>query len=67
MMALKQLPRGNVNVVIVRSSCQEMLLRKGVLKICSKFPGEHPCRSVLPIKLQSKNSSKIEDHCKKKN
>ena len=25
--------------------------RKGVLKICSKFTGEHPCRSVISIKL----------------
>ena len=28
-----------------------MLLRKGVLKICSKFTGEHPCRSVISEKL----------------
>ena len=30
-----------------------MFLGKGVLKICSKFTGEHPCRSVISIKLQS--------------
>ena len=24
-----------------------MFLRKGVLKICSKFTGEHPCRSLI--------------------
>ena len=30
-----------------------MFLRKGALKICSKFTGEHPCRSVISIKLQS--------------
>ena len=24
---------------------------RGVLKICSKFTGEHPCRSVISIKL----------------
>ena len=30
-----------------------MFLRKGVLKICSKFTGEHPCQSVISIKLQS--------------
>ena len=24
---------------------------KGVLKICSKFTGEHPCRSAIPIQL----------------
>ena len=30
-----------------------MFLRKGVLKICSKFAGEHPCQSVFSIKLQS--------------
>ena len=27
--------------------------RKSVLKICSKFTGEHPCRSAISIKLQS--------------
>ena len=26
---------------------------KGVLKICSKFSGEHPCRSVISIKFRS--------------
>ena len=26
-------------------------LGKGVLKKCSKFTGEHPCRSVISIKL----------------
>ena len=30
-----------------------MFLREGVLKICSKFTGEHPCRSVISVKLQS--------------
>ena len=30
-----------------------MFLRKSVLKISSKFTGEHPCRSVILIKLQS--------------
>ena len=28
-----------------------MFLRKGVLKICSKFTGEHPCQSAISIKL----------------
>ena len=28
-----------------------MFLEKGVLKICGKFTGEHPCRSVLSINL----------------
>ena len=28
-------------------------LRKGVLKTCSKFTGEHPCRSAIAIKLLS--------------
>ena len=28
-----------------------MFLGKGVLKIRSKFTGEHPCRSVISIKL----------------
>ena len=26
---------------------------KDVVKICSKFTGEHPCRSVISIKLQA--------------
>ena len=36
-----------------RSSPPEVFLGKGVLKICSKFTGEHPCRSVISIKLHS--------------
>ena len=34
-----------------RSSHPEVFFRKGVLKICSKFTGEHPCQSVITIKL----------------
>ena len=34
-----------------RSSRPEVFLEKGVLKICSKFTGEHPCRSVISTKL----------------
>ena len=34
-----------------RSSHQEMFLGKGVLKICSEFTGEYPCRSAISIKL----------------
>ena len=34
-----------------RSSRPEVLLRKGAPKICSKFTGEHPCRSAISIKL----------------
>ena len=34
-----------------RSSHPEMFLRKGVLKICSKFTGEHPSQNVISIKL----------------
>ena len=42
----------------VRSSHPEVFLVKGVLKICSKFTGEHPCRNVISIKLQSKETAK---------
>ena len=31
----------------------EVFLWKGVLKICSKFTGEHPFRSVISINMQS--------------
>ena len=33
------------------SSHPEVFLIKGVLKICSKFTGEHPCRSAISITL----------------
>ena len=36
-----------------RNSPPEMFLRKGVLKICSKFTGEQPCWIAISIKLQS--------------
>ena len=42
-----------------RSSSPEVFLGKGVLKICSKFTGEHPCRSVISIKLLCNNTHKI--------
>ena len=32
-----------------RSSHPEVFLGKGVLKICSKFTGEHPCQSAISI------------------
>ena len=31
-----------------------MFLGKGVMKICSKFKGEHPCLRMISIKMQSK-------------
>ena len=34
-----------------RNSHSEVFLRKSVLKICSKFTREHPCRSANSIKL----------------
>ena len=34
---------------LCRSSRSEVFLRKGVLKICSKFTAEHPCRSAISI------------------
>ena len=35
----------------IRSSRLKAFLRKGVLKICSKFTGEHLCRSAILTKL----------------
>ena len=32
-----------------RNSLPEVFLRKDLLKICSKFTGEHPCRSAILI------------------
>ena len=39
--------------MIARSSHPEVFLGKGVLKLCRKFTGEHPCRSAISIKLES--------------
>ena len=36
---------------VSRSTNPEVFLRKGVLNICNKFTGEHPCRSAISIKL----------------
>ena len=36
---------------IIRISPPEVFLGKGVLKLCSKFTGEHSWRSVISIKL----------------
>ena len=55
----------NVNsfITVVRSSSKiqippKLFWGKGVLKICSTFTVEHPCRSAISIKLQS-NSIEI--------
>ena len=42
-----------INITVFRNSKPEVFLRKGVLKIYSKFRGEHPCRSAISTKLQS--------------
>ena len=34
-----------------RSSPPKLFLGKGVVKICYKFTGEHPCRSAISMKL----------------
>ena len=36
---------------LLKSSRPEVFLRKGFLKICSKFTREHPCRRTISIKL----------------
>ena len=36
---------------LFRHSPPEVFLGKGVLKICNNFTREHPCRSVISIKL----------------
>ena len=41
-----------IKLLPFRSSCPKQLLGKGVLKICSKLTEEHPCRSVISIKLR---------------
>ena len=36
----------------IRSSHPEVFLGKALLKMCSNFTGEHPCRSAISIKLR---------------
>ena len=50
---LLKIPLQKKESEIARSSPPEMFSGKGVLKICSKFTGEHPCWSVISIKLQA--------------
>ena len=47
----KQVIEENIVRETRRSSRPEVFLGKGVLEICSKFTGEHPCRSAISIKL----------------
>ena len=42
-----------LGVKMIRSSRPKLFLKKDVLKISSKFTGEHPCQSAILIKLQS--------------
>ena len=46
----------------IRSSHTDVFIGKGVLKICSKFTGEHSCRSVISIKLQYFDCLTIDVH-----
>ena len=39
------------NNEINRRSSSDVFLRKGILKICSKFAGEYSCVSVIFIKI----------------
>ena len=54
-----------VGLLIIRSSSPEVFLGKGVLKICNKFTGEHPCQKVIPVKLCSENMQQIYTHAEK--
>ena len=49
----KALPRDVNPCIYVQSTCRssppELFLEKSVLKICSKFAGEKPCRSGIPV------------------
>ena len=37
---------------LIRSSRTEVFLGKGVMKICSKFTGEHPCQSAILLRYR---------------
>ena len=44
----------SVKKISFRSSHPDVFFEEGVLKICSKFTGEHPCRSAISKKLLCK-------------
>ena len=50
-LSLPSLLRWNPFWPMCGSSHPEVFWEKGVLKICRKSTGEHPCRSVISIKL----------------
>ena len=39
--------------LIFQKTLRRWSYKKGILKICSKFIGEHTCRSVISIRMQS--------------
>ena len=39
--------------LLIEAVQPDVFLRKGVLKICNKFTGEHSCQSLISIKLQN--------------
>ena len=46
--------RSHVEIIIwfyLEAATQRRFLKKAVLHMCSKFRGEHPCRSTILIKL----------------
>ena len=48
---IKQSTVSCILCLIVRSSRPEVFLRKGVLKICCKFTGEHAQHGCSPVNL----------------
>ena len=46
----------HVSLSLIKSRRLKVFLEKGVLNICSKFTWEHPCRSVISIKLHGCSS-----------
>ena len=65
---IKRLLSGSLLVKIIkisrftndRRSPPEVFLRKVVLKICSKFTGDHPCRSVISIEFARHGCSPVD-------
>ena len=49
----KYVQRSRLLCKVSTGSHPEVFWVKGVLKMCCRFIGEHPCRNVISIKLQS--------------
>ena len=60
------MPKKCLSSSYIQKHPPRVLLEKRVMKICNNCTGEHPCRSVISMKLQKSKSWKKEELGEKK-